>query len=141
MRRATGPRGVSFWPTPVTRAHSIRRSPSQEPATSGAPVDLSANEGCEESETPSTEQRSEVRAPTEREVPAPRREKDQASRPGHLIGDAARDLRPGPSLALRTILVRSGKPWEAELATLRDADCEPDHVADDLPVAVDWILT
>ena len=59
----------------------------------------------------------------------------------YLIGDAARDLRPGPSLALRTILVRSGKPWEAELATLRDADCEPDHVADDLAAAVDWILT
>ena len=65
--------------------YTLHAGPNQEPATSGAPVDLSANEGREESETPSTEQRSEVRARTERENPAPRKEKEQAPRPGHLL--------------------------------------------------------
>lgn len=56
-----------------------------------------------------------------------------------LIGDSARDLLAGRDLPLRRILVRSGKPWAAELAKLAAEGCPPDHVAADLPAAVDWL--
>ena len=41
---------------------------------------------------------------------------------------------------LTGVYVRSGKPAERELATLRAAGCNPDFLADDLAAAVPWIL-
>lgn len=57
-----------------------------------------------------------------------------------LVGDSARDLLPAAGTPLRTILVRSGKPWEEHLAELRRRASPPAHVAEDLPGAVAWIL-
>ncbi len=59
---------------------------------------------------------------------------------GLLVGDAARDVLMGRDLPLRTVHVRSGKPFAAESAKLRDAGFAPDHEADDLAAAVDWYL-
>jgi D-glycero-D-manno-heptose 1,7-bisphosphate phosphatase len=53
-----------------------------------------------------------------------------------LIGDSARDLQPAGAFAMRTVLVRSGKPWREELAKLEAAGITPSLVADDLLDAV-----
>lgn len=57
-----------------------------------------------------------------------------------VVGDSARDVLAGATLPLRSVLVRSGKPWEAQLAACRDAGYAPDHVAEDLAAAAAWIL-
>jgi D-glycero-D-manno-heptose 1,7-bisphosphate phosphatase len=59
---------------------------------------------------------------------------------GALIGDSARDVLMARGLPLVTVLVRSGKPVEPERAALRAAGVAPDHEADDLTGAVDWLL-
>ncbi|MBL9076097.1 MAG: HAD family hydrolase [Planctomycetes bacterium] len=59
---------------------------------------------------------------------------------GALIGDSARDLLPARGLGLRTVHVRSGKPFAAEQAQLRAEGFVPDHEAADLAAAVDWLL-
>ncbi|GAB4155424.1 MAG: HAD family hydrolase [Planctomycetota bacterium] len=56
------------------------------------------------------------------------------------IGDSARDLLPAARLGLRTILVRTGKPWREQLARLEREGRRPDFVADDLAGAARWIL-
>jgi D-glycero-D-manno-heptose 1,7-bisphosphate phosphatase len=58
---------------------------------------------------------------------------------GALIGDSARDLLMARGLPLRTVLVRSGKPADAQRAALRDAGFPPDFEAPDLHAAVDWL--
>lgn len=58
-----------------------------------------------------------------------------------LIGDSARDLLPARGLPITTIHVRSGKPFAEEQQKLRAAGFVPDHEADDLAAAVDWLLT
>jgi D-glycero-D-manno-heptose 1,7-bisphosphate phosphatase len=62
------------------------------------------------------------------------------ARGAFLVGDSARDLLMGQGRGLRTVLVRSGKPWREELARLHAARFDPDHVADHLRGAVAWIL-
>jgi len=57
-----------------------------------------------------------------------------------LIGDSARDLLPARGLPITTIHVRSGKPFADERDKLRAAGFVPDHEADDLAAAVDWLL-
>lgn len=57
-----------------------------------------------------------------------------------LVGDAARDLLMGRDLPATRILVKSGKPWRDQLATLSAENCPPHHVVDDLPSAVELIL-
>lgn len=57
-----------------------------------------------------------------------------------VIGDSARDLLPARAFAIRTVLVRSGKPWQAELARLTEAGMPPSLVADDLAAAVGLLL-
>ncbi len=57
-----------------------------------------------------------------------------------VVGDSARDLQMIGDLPLGGILLRSGKPWEEELAKLRAADRSPDLVAADLSEACDFIL-
>jgi D-glycero-D-manno-heptose 1,7-bisphosphate phosphatase len=59
---------------------------------------------------------------------------------GVLVGDSARDLLPARGLPLRTVHLRSGKPFAAERERLRAAGFTPDHEADDLAAATDWLL-
>ncbi|MCR9247936.1 MAG: HAD-IIIA family hydrolase [bacterium] len=59
---------------------------------------------------------------------------------GLLVGDSARDLLMAKDLPLRTVHVRSGKPFAAEAEKLAAAGFTADHVADDLATAVDWYL-
>lgn len=59
---------------------------------------------------------------------------------GAVVGDSARDVLMARGLPLRTVLVHSGKPVDAERAKLRAADFAPDHEAADLPAAVAWLL-
>jgi len=59
---------------------------------------------------------------------------------GALVGDAARDLLMARGLPLTTVQVHSGKPFAAERATLVREGFTPDHEAQDLAAAVDWLL-
>lgn len=56
-----------------------------------------------------------------------------------LVGDSARDLLPGRAFAMRTVLVRSGKPWQQELARLHQLGAPPSLIADDLLHAVEQL--
>ena len=57
-----------------------------------------------------------------------------------LVGDSARDVLAGHDLPVRTVLVRSGKPIEAQRAALLAAGAKPDVEAADLRAAADAIL-
>ncbi len=57
-----------------------------------------------------------------------------------VIGDCARDLLAGRELGVPGILLRSGKPWQAELARLQAARFEPRAVVDDLTAAAELVL-
>ena len=57
-----------------------------------------------------------------------------------VIGDSARDLLMAQGLPLTKVLVRSGKPVAAERQRLQAAGIAPDHEAEDLAAAVDWLL-
>lgn len=59
----------------------------------------------------------------------------------YVIGDSARDVIAGRSLPLRSVLVRSGKPWREQLDRLERDGYAPDFVADDIRAATEWILT
>ena len=63
------------------------------------------------------------------------------SLPGSVvIGDSARDLLMARGHSMRTILVRSGKPWQGELDQLTAAGCSPDAVVDDVEAAARLVL-
>ena len=55
-----------------------------------------------------------------------------------LIGDAKSDMEAGAKANCRTVLVLTGKASAAEVETW---DCKPEHIANDLPSAVNWILS
>ena len=55
-----------------------------------------------------------------------------------FIGDAQSDIECGIKASCRTVLVLTGKASAAEVETW---DCEPEHVAQDFPSAVDWVLS
>lgn len=57
-----------------------------------------------------------------------------------LIGDSARDLLMAKGLPIRTVHVGTGKPVAGQLEELRAAGFQPDHHADDLGGAADWLL-
>ena len=57
----------------------------------------------------------------------------------YAIGDSYRDLAPAASLGARTILVQTGH-GQKELAESDAWPRRPDHIADDLSAAVDWLL-
>lgn len=59
---------------------------------------------------------------------------------GAVVGDSARDVLMARGTRLRTVLVRSGKPVAEQQMKLAAAGMAPDHVADALPDAVDWLL-
>jgi len=55
-----------------------------------------------------------------------------------MIGDSERDIQAGKTAGCRTVLVLTGKitPVGAE-----QLSCRPDHVADNLSEAVDWVIS
>lgn len=57
-----------------------------------------------------------------------------------VVGDSARDLLMAEDLPITKVLVRSGKPIEAQRDRLRAAGCAVDHECDDLAAAVDWLI-
>ena len=59
---------------------------------------------------------------------------------GVVIGDSARDVLMADRFDMTRILVRSGKPIDAQRATLRERGVTVDHEAADLKAAVTWLL-
>lgn len=55
----------------------------------------------------------------------------------YLVGDALSDLQAGVNAGCRTVIVLTGRASAAEIESW---ERKPDHVADDLPSAVEWIL-
>lgn len=55
----------------------------------------------------------------------------------YLVGDAQSDIEAGHRAGCRTVLVLTGKSSPEDAETW---DCKPEHIAPDLPTAVDWIL-
>jgi len=56
----------------------------------------------------------------------------------YTIGDKLSDLEPGQRLGCRTILLLTGH-GQAHLKLAREQDFRPDHIAEDLYQAVEWI--
>jgi phosphoglycolate phosphatase-like HAD superfamily hydrolase len=58
-----------------------------------------------------------------------------------VIGDSARDVLMARGHRMRTVLVRSGKPWQDELAKLEAAGAPPpDAVVDDVAAAAAFAI-
>lgn len=57
-----------------------------------------------------------------------------------VIGDSARDLLVARGLPLRTVLVRTGKPWQQQRDLLAAQQFAADAIVDDLAAAADWVL-
>lgn len=55
----------------------------------------------------------------------------------YLIGDALSDLQAGVNAGCRTVIVLTGRASASEIESW---ERKPDHVADDLPSAVGWIV-
>ena len=55
-----------------------------------------------------------------------------------FIGDARTDVEAGRKAGCRTVLVCTGK---ASATDVEAWDCKPEHIAEDLPSAVDWVLS
>lgn len=55
----------------------------------------------------------------------------------YFVGDAKSDIEAGRRAGCTTVLVLTGKSTAADVA---EWDHKPEHIADDLPSAVDWIL-
>jgi histidinol phosphatase-like enzyme len=58
----------------------------------------------------------------------------------YLIGDSARDVELARKVGVQGILVMTGPSGAEALADLTARDLSPDHVAEDLTRAVDWIV-
>lgn len=56
----------------------------------------------------------------------------------YLVGDAGSDIEAGRRAGCRTVLVLTGKASAEEAAAWSE---KPEHIAPDLPAAVDWILS
>ena len=55
----------------------------------------------------------------------------------YFVGDAFSDLQAGSSAGCRTVIVLTGRASAAEIESW---ERRPDHIADDLQSAVEWIL-
>jgi D-glycero-D-manno-heptose 1,7-bisphosphate phosphatase len=65
------------------------------------------------------------------------REWDADPKASYFIGDSKTDVQAGRNAGCTTVLVLTG------LASREDVDswdCRPEHISDDLPAAVEWIL-
>jgi heptosyltransferase-2 len=58
----------------------------------------------------------------------------------YVIGDSARDIELAKQVGARSLLVLTGPSGREALADLSRRGLPPDHVADGLPQAVDWIV-
>ena len=58
----------------------------------------------------------------------------------YVIGDSARDIELAKQVGAQSLLVLTGPSGRETLADLTDRGLAPDHVADALPQAVEWIL-
>jgi D-glycero-D-manno-heptose 1,7-bisphosphate phosphatase len=58
----------------------------------------------------------------------------------YLVGDHPRDIAAGAAAGATSVLVLTGHGRRMWLETPRPPDVRPDHVADDLAAAVQWIL-
>ncbi len=58
----------------------------------------------------------------------------------YVIGDSARDIELAKQVGAQSLLVLTGPSGTETLADLTDRGLAPDHVADALPQAVEWIL-
>ena len=59
----------------------------------------------------------------------------------YIIGDSVRDVELAKQVGAHSLLVMTGPAGSEALADLTGRDLSPDHVADDLPQAAEWILT
>ncbi|MEB3198749.1 MAG: HAD family hydrolase [Candidatus Sericytochromatia bacterium] len=57
----------------------------------------------------------------------------------YMIGDKATDVEVGQRVKSRTVLLRSGY-GEQVLAGAYQWPCRPDHIADDLEAAIEWVF-
>ena len=58
----------------------------------------------------------------------------------YVIGDSARDIELAKQVGAQSLLVLTGPSGTETLADLTNRGLAPDHVADALPQAVEWIL-
>ncbi|HSE59895.1 MAG TPA: lipopolysaccharide heptosyltransferase II [Nitrospiraceae bacterium] len=58
----------------------------------------------------------------------------------YVVGDRARDVLSGQKVGARTVLLLSGEQSRHDLAQMRAEGRPPDHVADGMAGAADWIL-
>ena len=63
-------------------------------------------------------------------------------RSSFMVGDRITDIAAGARAGCRTVLIRAGGYLEPPIETLEplEPDIRADHVCDDVPAAVDWIL-
>ena len=59
----------------------------------------------------------------------------------YMIGDKASDIMLAVNAGLKGLLVKTGHDLDGELNRLREEGIQPHHIADDLCMAVDWVLT
>lgn len=84
-------------------------------------------------------QRCDCRKPNAGMIERAVREHEIAPAESFLVGDKVSDLLAGLRAGCRTVLVRTGHGREHE-RRLEENNITPDHVADDLATAADWIL-
>ena len=58
----------------------------------------------------------------------------------YVIGDSVRDVELAKQVGAQSLLVMTGPSGAEALADLTARDLSPDHVADGLSQAVDWIV-
>ena len=58
----------------------------------------------------------------------------------YVVGDSVRDVELARQVGAKGVLVMTGPSGAEALADLTARDLSPDHVADDLPHAVEWIV-
>lgn len=58
----------------------------------------------------------------------------------YVVGDSARDIELAKRIGARSVLVMSGPSGGQALVELNERGLAPDHVADGLPQAAEWIL-
>ena len=59
----------------------------------------------------------------------------------YMIGDKASDVMLAVNAGLKGLFVRTGQDPEGELRRLYEAGTRPHHIAEDLRMAVEWVLT
>ena len=58
----------------------------------------------------------------------------------YMIGDKALDTMFAVNAGLKRLMVKTGHDHDVELNQLREQGIQPHHIADDLRMAIDWVL-